>query len=982
MSAQTCIPDDVLRALHLGTISNADAAPWEAHLPSCPQCLERTRNLHKAETVAVARAVDGAAGIELRDDPEPISPAVESLIRQLVDRAHLEAVATQSLAATAVETPTVRPEHDLATAPQSATLASPAANVSVGKQFGPYRILAQLGEGGMGAVYKATHIKLDKVVALKVLSPQVTFKRMPSDAVTRFEREMRAVGKLNHPHIVQAHDAGELHGTHYLAMEFVDGADLQKLVKDRGPLSVVNACEAIRQSALALAAAHAAGLVHRDIKPSNLLMGKNGQIKVLDLGLALLSEDTHASADLTTAGQSFGTPDYMAPEQWEDAHAADARTDLYALGCTLYFLLVGHPPFGTSRYRTAVAKMKGHVTAAIPDLKAERADVPDGVIAIYRKLLAKSPADRPATPLHVAEFLAPFAASADLSALAMPTLTSPAPTRPKSVSTTSNTARAVQAEMFHTDCSPSATAAAPSPPRRRTLWIGVTAGCAALVLLLAVVLVSIQTMDGNFMIETDDPAFRFQVTAAGDVLLEDTETKTQHRLKVVRRDGSRQEYEVAVVDPIAGLEFRAPTFTLHRGNKAALKAWFERTPETAAEPVLNTAPAPEIAQSEGDDTPDAARERAAAAWVLSIGGQVTATTPQGETLGLTAFPLPDVPFAVTTVNLSNNPRVTDEGLQKLRPLKRIQSLRLLSNPQLTDTALENINTLRSLTEFNSSYLSLTDEAWPHLGKLTSLTSLHLRWSRQLRGRNVAALRELTQLQSLDVGATGFDDEALANLPALPALTRLQLYSTSVTADGVQHLPSKTPALQVIDLRNTPAEGAAVFPALRQFPVLHTLAWTGDRLTPEVTEGLATMPGLRALEITDRLPAAGIRLNNIPQLKSVWWSHIAGADVAEKDWPMWQAPQVEEVYLDWGSVLGDGIRGFLKPFPNVRRIEFGRIPQFAAEDAAFLTGLRDLKTLALTFGCEAVHPFVSRLRRERPDVVINGPGLPPAEPQAP
>ena len=221
--------------------------------------------------------------------------------------------------------------------------------VGIGSQLGPYQLLDKLGEGGMGAVYKARHVKLGRLVALKVLPPHVLSR---PDALARFEREMMAVGSLQHPNVVQAHDAGEISGVHYLSMEYVEGQDLQELIKSKGPMSVVNACKAIRQAALGLAAAHKLGLVHRDIKPSNLFVTKEtGQIKILDMGLALLSEE-QAPAALTSTGQCFGTPNYMAPEQWEDAHTCDACADLYALGCTLFLLLVGRTPYGGDEYRT------------------------------------------------------------------------------------------------------------------------------------------------------------------------------------------------------------------------------------------------------------------------------------------------------------------------------------------------------------------------------------------------------------------------------------------------------------------------------------------------------------------------------------------------------------------------------------------------------------------------------------------------------
>lgn len=275
-----------------------------------------------------------------------------------------------------------------------------------GSTLGPYRILAKLGEGGMGAVYQARHQHLDKIVALKVLSAAVTNR---SDAIARFKREMKAVGKLEHPYIVRAMDAGEVAGLHYLTMEFVEGADLRKLVRDQGPLSVVQACKAIRQAAQALSAAHAAGLVHRDVKPSNLLMTKQGQIKLLDLGLARLAGGAATSSvDLTTVGQAFGTPDYMAPEQWEDTHLADARSDLYALGCTLYYLLTGRAPYGNKTHPSTMNKMTGHLVGPVPDLRTARPDVPAEIAAIFRNLMAKNPAERYQTAAELVEVLTPF----------------------------------------------------------------------------------------------------------------------------------------------------------------------------------------------------------------------------------------------------------------------------------------------------------------------------------------------------------------------------------------------------------------------------------------------------------------------------------------------------------------------------------------------------------------------------------------------
>ena len=203
-----------------------------------------------------------------------------------------------------------------------------------------YQLLAKLGEGGMGAVYKALHTKLQKVVAIKVLPAG---RMNDPQAVQRFEREMQAVGRLSHPNIVGAHDAGEHEGTNFLVMEHVAGIDLSELIRNVGPLPIADACELARQAAVGLQHAHEHDLVHRDIKPSNLMLAPDGQVKILDLGLARLHMGN--LPELTSTGQMMGTLDYIAPEQTGDAHDVDIRADIFSLGATLYKLLTGVTPY-------------------------------------------------------------------------------------------------------------------------------------------------------------------------------------------------------------------------------------------------------------------------------------------------------------------------------------------------------------------------------------------------------------------------------------------------------------------------------------------------------------------------------------------------------------------------------------------------------------------------------------------------------------
>jgi hypothetical protein len=262
----------------------------------------------------------------------------------------------------------------------------------------------------MGAVYKALHLRLDKVVALKL---QPARRMADPHAASRFDREMKAVGKLDHPHIVRATDAGEVAGMRYLVMEFVDGLDLGRISRHAGPLRVADACEIVRQAAQGLQHVYEAGLVHRDIKPSNLILTRAGQVKVLDLGLALLRDA--AADELTDSNQVLGTLDYMAPEQCTGSHVVDIRADLYSLGATLYKLLAGLAPFAEST--SPAEKIQALINAPVEPILSVRSDVPDALAAILDRLLAKDPQARFAQPAELAAALAPLAQGHDLPAL-------------------------------------------------------------------------------------------------------------------------------------------------------------------------------------------------------------------------------------------------------------------------------------------------------------------------------------------------------------------------------------------------------------------------------------------------------------------------------------------------------------------------------------------------------------------------------------
>ncbi len=368
--------------------------------------------------------------------------------------------------------------------PQSEAVASPSFDL------GQYRLVEKIGQGGMGSVYRAIHLRLKKQFAVKVLPPSRTGD---ANAVARFHREMEAVGRLDHENIVRATDAGEVGGIHYLAMELIDGLDLARLLKACGPFPVADACELIRQAAEGLQSAHERDLVHRDIKPSNLLLSSEGRLKILDLGLARLTVPEPGASDLSWAGHVMGTPDYMAPEQWDSMSDADIRSDLYSLGCTFYTLLAGRPPFGTEECSTKTKKMAAHLRDTPAPVSTLCPEVPKPVGAILERLLAKDPAKRYATPASLAQEMEKFAKGADLKALI------------------ARGTRIVGAQAGETQTRPISSSDVPHRRRPKRLWFAAGAGAAVI---LAAIALPLQFFPSGSPAESTAPAPDESVVAA------------------------------------------------------------------------------------------------------------------------------------------------------------------------------------------------------------------------------------------------------------------------------------------------------------------------------------------------------------------------------------------------------------------------------------------------------------------------------------
>lgn len=271
--------------------------------------------------------------------------------------------------------------------------------------LGQYKMMDQIGAGGMGVIFLAEHLTMKRQVAIKVLPPD---KASDPESLQRFYREARVVAALDHPNVVKAYDVDKAGDTHFMVMEFIDGESLEHMVRRRGPLPVEETANYIAQAARGLQHAHERNLVHRDIKPGNLLVDRTGTLKLLDMGLARFFEE---NSNLTTElcnGSVIGTADYMAPEQAVNSHDVDIRADIYSLGVTFYMLLTGQPPFASSN---VAQKLLAHHMREPDPVQLVRPDVPDEVAAIVSKMMAKRPEDRYQTPQEVATALEPFAVS-------------------------------------------------------------------------------------------------------------------------------------------------------------------------------------------------------------------------------------------------------------------------------------------------------------------------------------------------------------------------------------------------------------------------------------------------------------------------------------------------------------------------------------------------------------------------------------------
>lgn len=680
--------------------------------------------------------------------------------------------------------------------------------IAEGTMLRDYRLLEQIGRGGMGAVHRAEHVRLKRPVAIKLL---LTDRLQDDSAIARFNREMEAVGKLDHPNIVRATDAGDHDGTHFLVMELVDGPNLSQVARTLGPLDVADACELVRQAAEGLQHAYEHGLVHRDIKPSNLLLAGNGTVKILDLGLALLRESPVEQDELTSSGQIMGTLDYMAPEQASDTHGVDIRADLYSLGCTLYHLLAGAPPFRGSQYSTILKKMMAHAQTPVPPLSNVRSDIPSELWAILDQLLAKEPSDRYATPEQVAAALQPFAREARLSELMDEWRNSAEQDQESSASrSTVAPASSAQSDTLDPDSvQPAKSLAAQSAEDAD--------GMAPTIMIEPGPASANSGRSGR----QNQRRFRKSLAGFGGILLLGivffvgtgegrVELTVNHRDIQVSVDGEPQQ--IRVLDGTNGV-YRIELPNIPAGRREMIVSrdgfsaetrhfWITRGGTRAFEIQVS----PDSLSAQPMD--DVNGELQVAKWVLSLGGKIV-TNVSGWIDAETE--LPSKPFRVTKIEIQHAKGVSNADISRLHHCPGLTHLDFGSS-SLTDDGLKRLADLNlPLTCLSVHNCRVGDEGVQHLRQMKEMTRLTFTATRITDAGVKVIAENFPKLSMLFVGSTAISDASVPDLAKMTSLKRLQIDRTRISFSGVQRLKAALPDTEIV------TDGGSLTPLSEQGP---------------------------------------------------------------------------------------------------------------------------------------------------------------------
>jgi serine/threonine protein kinase/Leucine-rich repeat (LRR) protein len=691
-----------------------------------------------------------------------------------------------------------------------------------------YVLLDRLGAGGLGTVYKAQNRKSGQIVAIKVLSPAAT--RSP-DAVKRFQREAEAAGRLNHANIVRALDTGEFEGQHFIVMEFVDGVDLSNYVKKQGPLPLEQAVGCIVQVARALAYAHEQGVIHRDIKPGNLLLSRDGHIKILDMGLARLNDPASAATGqaaegLTQTGQVMGTVDYMAPEQALHTRLADARADVYSLGCTFYRLLTGKIPYEAD---SLVMKILAHREQPIPSLRASVPAVPVATDLVFQRMMAKKPEDRHQTMTELADDLerslttpaakvAKVALPLPVDLLPQPDASSsssislaPLPVRPA----TTTHALHSQSTTAPVLVSPSDTSVSAIARRKRGVPAWMYAAAALVILGAGGAMFTL--MRGGSEPEVAENKV-IPATSGGEAAnngsLDKTEKTDQSTGGAMPPKDSSTTIppapQPAATGSVAGSPDRPAANPPSRSTPPNFTPAATTSKVTAATPVP---PASNTSTSNVDDRELAkwALERDLMLWIYDPATKLTREVNRPEHLpsdevfimGLRtkrAGQLRDEDLLKLSEGIDisalvvHGPTITDESLPYFASFPLLNTIYLIDAP-IHDTHLAELQKVKRLLNLSLGGSQVTDAGLDALSQLTTVSYLNLS-GLQVTDSGVAKLSTLTRLGYLNLSNTQITDEAIATLVNFKNLKRLMITGTKISETGLQQLRAGLPQCEL------------------------------------------------------------------------------------------------------------------------------------------------------------------------------------------
>jgi serine/threonine protein kinase len=707
-------------------------------------------------------------------------------------------------------------------APTGPLLAAPVLPDEIGR-LGPYRVLARIGVGGMGLVFRAEDPNLRRLVALKVMLPQFTADPM---ARARFLREARAAAAVEHDHIVPIFQVGEDRGVPYLAMPLLKGESLAARLKATGPLPLFHAVRIAREVAEGLAAAHAVGLIHRDVKPSNIwLEGDLRRVRILDFGLAQVVGPHKTDSSRLLDQDVVGTPAYMSPEQ-AGTEVIDGRSDLFSLGVVLYQMVSGRLPFKSG---TAIVTLTSIATdPPLPPVELNP-DLPPDLNALILGLLAKRPEDRPASAAEVARRLADL--EVELTALPLPPMAD-LPGDPF-------------ADLNHPETeSRSRTRVVKVTGVRRWTRLGWIAAIGFLGALVGVRLGAFLLTPaplGTLSIESDDPAALITIKHEGAIVREATAER-----KIALKPG---DYFLELAGPKAGLRLSQSSVTIQKNKQTLVR--IAREPSGHVEP-------PDwdrrVAEEFLKRTDFKVRVQVGDKPEVELTGRVN-PVPNGKffVTGLTAppagvFSVDDAKLVgnlpkLTTLEI-NGKRIGDAGLQYLAGLRTLTVLKIGGN-DVSDAGLKHLKGLTALTHLILDENRITKDGLAELSGLKALEVLGIPATR-VTAEGLAVLKQWPGLTILNISKLPVTDPSLEHLAGLKKLSMLGLAETGVTNAGVERLAAISGLTQIF-LANTGVTDAG-FERLSRFPAL-THLYIGNN-TGVTDVGLARVPDTTKLHAID------------------------------------------------------------------------------------------------------------------------------------